>query len=111
MTKRPAAAQVERLITVLEQIRDRLPTPPQQQPATVLFGYTFGQDPAPTDAQVELARLFLRGKLHDQSRWLMPAAAWDVAREIVEREHDHSPPVYDLGDGAGDRCVKCGRPY
>jgi hypothetical protein len=74
--------QLDRIETLLMEIRDRLPAPPPES-APMLFGYKRGQDETPSMHQVVLAYAFLRGELGDGSTVIQPALAHDLAREII----------------------------
>ena len=80
------ADQVERLIKVLGEIRDRLPEPePVRQDWPTMWGYRLGQHDAPTASQVTLAREFLAGRISDQSTRTYPEIAATLARQILRR--------------------------
>lgn len=124
----PGSDKIDRLITVLEEIRDRLPkpAPATRDAAWMLFGYRQGQERPPTEFEVAMAHQFLGGKLTDP--WaMMPTAAFDIAREIIERGtskrpdsaaflrepvcYCDPPPAATYGplDSMYGRCTRCGR--
>lgn len=80
--------QLDRIEQLLTEIRDHLrplvrdpwPSPP------VMFGYQMGQAEPPDAGQVQLAGMFLRGELQDQSTRALPVLAYGLAEEIVRRD-------------------------
>jgi len=81
----PTGEHFDRLIKVLEEIRDRLPEPdpPIEEGLVVLRGYALGQDAPPTASQVAVARLLVERPylILDHRR----APVLKIAREIVAR--------------------------
>lgn len=84
--------QATQIIALLTEIRDRLPEQSSRPSPTnpSICGYMRGSGQPPSETQYWFARAFLEGRLDGGSNQMMPAAAWGLAREIVDR-YDSNP--------------------
>jgi hypothetical protein len=76
--------QFERLVVLLGEIRDRLPTPPEPV-KPMMFGYIQGSGEYPSEGQYQRAKRFLRGDMGDGLPGYLPVLAQRIAREIVAK--------------------------
>jgi hypothetical protein len=79
--------QADRIIALLTEIRDRLPTPAGQREYTLtehsatMFGYTLGSGGCPTELQVRMAEDWLSKAAESTRPYLV--AEYEAALEIA----------------------------